>query len=227
MNASGGPVQAVLFDIDGTLINSGGAGAESWRRAFDELYGIPADIGDYTDNGMTDPEVGRLTFTRVIGHAPSGEEMSRLMAKRASYLKATVAESEGYRVLPGVKEVLLRLRTEGVLLGLTTGGTEEAGRIKLERGGLNEYFAFGGYGSDSEDRAELTRCAVARAAERLGHALAREQVMVVGDTVHDIAAALAAGATPVGVATGHFTAEQLRQAGGEIVLNSLEEPLPV
>lgn len=220
-------VEAVLFDIDGTLLNSGGAGAESWRRAFDELYGIPADIGEYTDNGMTDPEVGRLTFSRVVGHAPSDQEMSRLMATRASYLKATVAESKGYSVLPGVKEILSRLRTAGLLLGLTTGGTEEAGRIKLERGGLNGYFAFGGYGSDSEDRAKLTRCAVERAEERLGHALARDQVMVVGDTVHDIAAAIAAGATPVGVASGHYTEEQLRAAGGEIVLASLEEPLPV
>lgn len=227
MTAASSSVEAVLFDIDGTLINSGGAGAESWRRAFDELYGIPADIGEYTDNGMTDPEVGRLTFSRVVGHAPGDEEMSRLMATRASYLKATVAESKGYAVLPGVKEVLSRLRTAGLLLGLTTGGTEEAGRIKLERGGLNGYFAFGGYGSDSEDRAELTRCAVERAGERLGHPLAPDQVMVVGDTVHDIAAALAAGATPVGVASGNFTEEQLRAAGGEIVLASLEETLPV
>jgi phosphoglycolate phosphatase-like HAD superfamily hydrolase len=227
MSTASDRVEAVLFDIDGTLIDSGGAGAESWRRAFDELYAIPADIGEYTDNGMTDPEVGRLTFTRVVGHAPSDEEMSRLMTTRASYLEVTVAESQGYRVLPGVKEVLARLRDKGLLLGLTTGGTEEAGRIKLERGGLNEYFAFGGYGSDSEDRAELTRCAVERASERLGHALTPDQVMVVGDTVHDIAAALAAGATPVGVASGHYTEEQLRGAGGEIVLGSLKEPLPV
>lgn len=220
-------VEAVLFDIDGTLINSGGAGAESWRRAFDDLYGVPADIGEYTDNGMTDPEVGRLTFTRVVGHAPSVEEMSRLMATRASYLEETVAKSQGYRVLPGVRETLPRLRDAGLLLGLTTGGTEQAGRIKLERGGLNGYFAFGGFGSDSEDRTEMTRCGVQRAAARLGHDLAPEQVMVVGDTIHDVAAALGAGATPVGVASGHYSAAQLRAAGSGIVLNSLEEPLPV
>jgi phosphoglycolate phosphatase-like HAD superfamily hydrolase len=218
-------VEAVLFDIDGTLINSGGAGAESWRRAFDELYGIPADIGQYTDNGMTDPTVGRLTFTRVVGHAPDENEMSRLMSTRASYLEATVAESKGYRVLPGVRETLARLQAGGVLLGLTTGGTEQAGRIKLERGGLNGYFGFGGFGSDSEDRAELTRRGVERAEQQLGHALRPDQVMVVGDTSHDIAAALAAGATPVGVASGHFSEEQLKAAGGMIVLRSLEQPL--
>jgi len=221
------PVAAVLFDIDGTLINSGGAGAESWKRAFDELYGIPADIGEYTDNGMTDPEVGRLTFTRVIGHAPSDQEMGRLMAKRAEYLRATVAESEGYRVLPGVHELLPRLVQDGLLLGLTTGGTEEAGRIKLERGGLNEFFAFGGYGSDSEDRAELTRCAIDRAETRLRRKLEPDDVLVVGDTTHDIDAARQAGATPVGVATGNFSEQQLREAGGKAVLQSLEEPLPL
>lgn len=220
-------VVAVLFDIDGTLINSGGAGAESWKRAFDELYGIPADIGEYTDNGMTDPEVGRLTFTRVVGHAPSDEEMARLMAKRAEYLRATVAESEGYRVLPGVNELLPRLVQDGLLLGLTTGGTEEAGRIKLQRGGLNDFFAFGGYGSDSEDRAELTRCGISRAESRLGRALTPDEILVIGDTTHDINAALEAGATPVGVATGNFSEQQLRDAGGKVVLQSLEEPLPL
>lgn len=111
-------VAAVLFDIDGTLITSGGAGAESWRRAFNELYGIPADIGAYTDTGMTDPEVGRLTFTRIVGHAPSEDETSRLLGKRLEYLATTVRESTGYRVLPGVTALLPRLRDAGVPLGL-------------------------------------------------------------------------------------------------------------
>src|SRR5438105_6075332 len=109
---------AILFDIDGTLISSGGAGAESWRRAFDELYGIPADIGKFTDAGMTDPEVGRLTFRNVVGHEPTPEEMATLMAKRLDALPDAVATSKGYKVLPGVVETLERLRDAGYLLGL-------------------------------------------------------------------------------------------------------------
>jgi phosphoglycolate phosphatase len=217
---------AVLFDIDGTLISSGGAGAESWRRAFDELYGIPADIGQYTDTGMTDPEVGRLTFLGALGREPTHEEMARLMTNRHEHLPDAVAESEGYRVLPGVEKTLERLRDAGFLLGLTTGGTETAAQMKLERGGLNRFFTFGGYGSDSPDRAELTRRAVERAGEILKRPLDPQQVLVVGDTPLDIEAAHAAGARAVGVATGRYTADQLREAGADDVLETLEEKLP-
>jgi phosphoglycolate phosphatase len=217
---------AVLFDIDGTLITSGGAGAESWRRAFEELYDIPADIGKYTDTGMTDPDVGRLTFLGALGREPTPEEMARLMTKRHEHLPDAVAESEGYRVLPGVEQTLERLRDAGFLLGLTTGGTETAAQMKLERGGLNRFFSFGGYGSDSPERAELTRRAIERAGEILKRPLDPQQVLVVGDTPLDIEAAHAAGALAVGVATGHYTADQLGTAGADYVLETLEEDLP-
>jgi phosphoglycolate phosphatase len=218
--------QAILFDIDGTLISSGGAGAESWRRAFDELYGIPADIGEFTDAGMTDPEVARRTFANVLGREPTEEELATLMAKRLEHLPDAVRESQGYRVLPGVERTLEKLRDEGFLVGLTTGGVETAGHMKLERGGLNRFFTFGGYGSDSPDRAELTRRAVERAEKILGRPLDPKRVLVVGDTPLDIEAAHAAGAVGVGVASGHYSAEQLRDAGADYVLDSLEEKLP-
>jgi phosphoglycolate phosphatase-like HAD superfamily hydrolase len=217
---------AILFDIDGTLIDSGGAGAESWRRAFDELYGIPADIGQYTDAGMTDPEVGRLTFVNVLGREPTPEEQATLMAKRLEHLPDAVRESERYRVLPGVKQTLEKLRDAGFLLGLTTGGVEAAAHMKLERGALNRFFTFGGYGSDSPDRTELTRRAIERAEETLGKPLDPKQVLVVGDTPLDIEAAHAAGAMAVGVASGRYSAEQLGEAGADYVLESLEEELP-
>jgi phosphoglycolate phosphatase len=217
---------AILFDIDGTLITSGGAGAESWRRAFDELYGIPADIGKYTDTGMTDPEVGRLTFVKVLGREPTPEEMATLMAKRLEHLPDAVRESEGYRVLPGVEQTLERLRDAGFLLGLTTGGVEAAAHMKLERGGLNRFFTFGGYGSDSPDRTELTRRAIERAEKVLGQLLDPKRVLVVGDTPLDIEAAHAAGAVGVGVASGHYDEQELRDAGADYVLATLEEELP-
>lgn len=218
---------AILFDIDGTLINSGGAGAASWREAFQELYGVPADIGAYTDAGMTDPEVGRLTFEKVIGRKPSPRELGRLLARRNAILPRAVAESKGYRVLPGVAELLPRLCEEGYLLGLTTGGVETAAHIKLARGDLNHYFHFGGYGSDSTERKELTRKALDRASTILTHRLLPDEVLVVGDTPKDIEAAHAAGALAVGVATGSNSKEELAQAGADYVLGTLEEELPL
>jgi phosphoglycolate phosphatase-like HAD superfamily hydrolase len=217
---------AILFDIDSTLITTGGAGAVSWRRAFDELYGIPADIGEFTDAGMTDPEVGRRTFEAVLGREPTARELAKLMAVRLKYLPEAVAESNGYRVLDGVEELLPRLVDEGYLLGLTTGGTDSAAHIKLARANLARWFTFGGYGSDSTDRTELTRIAIERAGKLLGEELDPKTVLVIGDTPLDIAAAHGAGAVAIGVASGHSTAQQLEEAGADYVLGSLREPLP-
>jgi phosphoglycolate phosphatase-like HAD superfamily hydrolase len=220
-------ILAVLFDVDGTLISSGGAGAASWRMAFDELYGIPADIGRYTDAGMTEPEVARLTFKNVVGHEPSRQELASVMSTRLRYLPQTVAESKDFHVLPGANETLDRLNSEGFLLGITTGGMEAAAHIKLARAKLNHYFCFGGYGSDSTDRTELTRRALERAGTLLGEPIDPREALVEGDTPHDIDAAHGVGALVVGVATGHFTRNELRDAGADRVLGSLEEELPV
>jgi phosphoglycolate phosphatase-like HAD superfamily hydrolase len=217
---------AILFDIDGTLITTGGAGAVAWRRAFDELYGIPADIGMFSDAGMTDPEVGRRTFAAVIGRDPEPRELARVMAIRLKYLPEAVAESKGYHVLDGVEELLPRLVDEGYLLGLTTGGTDSAAHIKLARANLARWFTFGGYGSDSTDRTELTRRAIERAGMLLGMELDPKHVLVVGDTPLDIEAAHGARAVGVGVASGHFTVRQLDEAGADSVLGSLRDPLP-
>ena len=217
---------AFLFDIDGTLIDTGGAGAASWRLAFDELYGVPADIGKFTDAGMTDSQVARRTFVAVVGHAPSRKELSSLLERRLGHLYATVADSTGYRVLPGVDELLPRLLERGYLLGLVTGNGEAAAHIKLHRARLNRFFSFGGYGSDSDDRSELTKTAVARAALVFGEPIDPRQCLTVGDTPLDVQAAHGAGIECVGVASGHFSVQQLRQAGADYALASLEEPLP-
>jgi phosphoglycolate phosphatase-like HAD superfamily hydrolase len=223
--ADSSPV-AILFDIDGTLIDSGGAGAASWRLAFDELYGIPADIGEFTDAGMTDPTVGRKTFEAVLHRAPARQEFAKLLERRLHYLHQTVAESKGYRVLPGVEALLPRLIDEGYLLGLVTGNLEAAAHIKLHRARLNRFFSFGGYGSDSDDRGEVTRIALRRGALVYGEALDPGDALVVGDTPHDVEGAHAAGIRCVGVGSGHFTAAQLRSAGADFAVSALSEPFP-
>jgi phosphoglycolate phosphatase len=224
---SGEPVAAVLFDIDSTLITTGGAGAVAWRRAFEELHGVAADIGEFTQGGMTDPEVGRLTFTGVLGREPAREELAQLMARRLSHLDEAVADSQGYRVMPGVEGTLERLIEGGALLGLTTGNVEAAAHIKLARANLNRFFSFGGYGSDSTDRAELTRTALERGALVSGGRLEPAECVSVGDTPLDVAAGHGAGIRVIGVATGPFSAEQLREADADHVLESLEQEFPL
>ncbi|MFE7214108.1 HAD family hydrolase [Streptomyces sp. NPDC001698] len=217
---------ALLFDIDGTLIITGGAGARSWRLAFDELYGIPADIGKFTDTGMTDPDVGRKTFEAALGRKPERHEFARLLERRLHYLRQTVNESEHYRVLPGVEDLLPRLIDEGYLLGLITGNLEAAAHIKLHRVGLNRFFSFGGYGSDSNDRAEVTRIAIRRGSLVYGEDLAPDRCLVIGDTPHDVAGAHAAGVACVGVASHNFNSTQLAEAKADWVIESLEDGLP-
>ncbi|MFO7544617.1 MAG: HAD family hydrolase [Trueperaceae bacterium] len=220
------PPLAVLFDVDGLLISTGGAGTKAWRHAFERLHGIPADIGEFTEAGMTDPEVGRETFIRVLGRDPTEREMGRLFGAYLERLAQEVEQSAGYRVMPGVEVLLPRLVDAGMLLGIVSGALEAAAHIKLERARLNRFFSFGGYGSDSADRVELTRLAIERCGRLHGHPLDPARMLVVGDTPRDVEAGRAAGAVTVGVATGKYTVEQLEAAGADFVLATLESPLP-
>jgi phosphoglycolate phosphatase-like HAD superfamily hydrolase len=175
---------------------------------------------------MTDPEVGRLTFRGVMERDPSAEELTQLMQEYLQFLPEEVASSTGYHMLPGVKVLLLRLIEAGVLLGITSGAVEAATHIKLARAGLNQYFSFGGFGSDSNDRSELTRIAIQRASIVNGSPLDHKRIYVLGDTPLDIAAAHAANVVGIGVATGKYSLDELKQSGANHVLADLTAPFP-
>src|SRR5919199_389982 len=217
----------LLFDIDGTLVSTGGAGAVAWRQAFEELHGVPADIGEYTDAGMTDPDVGAKTFAAVIGREPSPRELAQLIQRRLEHLPEAVAQSEGYKVLPGVPERLRQLSHDGHLLGLITGNGDGAAFVKLERGDLVRWFTFGAYAAAGVDRAGIVRRAIERGEATLGCDVPNSDIFVVGDTPLDIEAAHAVDCTAVAVATGHHDSAALREAGADHVLETLEEELPL
>ena len=126
-------IEAILFDIDGTLLVTGGAGAVAWQRAFRELHGIEANIDEHTRAGMTDPEIAAIVFREVIGREGTAAERTEAIGGYLSHLQQAVDESEGYRVMPGIEELLPRLAASGVLLGIVTGNIEPAARIKLAR----------------------------------------------------------------------------------------------
>ena len=224
---AGSVARAVLFDIDGTLISSGGASDRAWRRAFKELQGVDVDVPAVTGKGVPDPEVGRVVFENAIGRQPTEEEAEALMQRRLDHLPEEVESSTGYVVKDGVVELLQRLIGDGIMLGLTTGNVEEAAHIKLARPNLNRYFAFGGYGSDSADRTELTRRALERGDFVSGHTLDRDRTFACGDTPRDVEAGHGAGIRVVGVATGEYTAEELIEAGADAAIESLVERLPL
>jgi phosphoglycolate phosphatase len=219
--------RAVLFDIDGTLLVTGGAGAVAWQRGFEELYGIEANVAEHTDAGMTDPEIAAIVFREVIGREGGPEERAKAIGRYLKHLPATVSESDGYRVMPGVERLLDRLIEGGALLGLVTGNIEAAAHIKLSRAGLNRFFSFGGYGSDSPDRTEVTRAALRRGGLVAGGALPAGACLAVGDTPRDVAAGHGAGIRVAGVATGSYSVEQLRAAGADCALPTLERDFPL
>lgn len=218
---------AVLFDIDGTLITSGGAGTRAWALAFEEAHGKTVDIGSFSDIGMTDAEVGQRSFEATFNRPAKPEEIDRLLELHQSFLSKTVSESEGYKVLDGVEELLTDLILRGYLLGLVSGNTERGAHIKLHRAKLNRFFSFGGYGSDSIDRSELTNAALAKAEVTFGARIQLSQFLSVGDTPRDVEAAHAVGIECVGVASSKFSKQELKESGADFVIGSLSEGLPL
>jgi phosphoglycolate phosphatase len=152
--------------------------------------------------------------------------MARLLAAYLERLPQEVETSEQYRVLPGAEALLRRLWREGYLVGIVTGALEAAAHIKLARARLNRFFAFGGYGSDSPNRTDLTRRAMERAGAIMGLELDPASVYVVGDTPKDMEAARGVGAVAVGIASGHYSTNDLLHAGAHVVQPSLEDPIP-
>jgi phosphoglycolate phosphatase-like HAD superfamily hydrolase len=208
------------------------------NRACEELVGHPHALERIPVAGRTD----RIILADVVaraGHSLDDGLLDRLRERYIANLSEEIVkpgrsqtfESLGARgglkaVMPGIRELLDILeRRDDVFLALLTGNFQAGARIKLEHFDLWRYFRCGAFGDDAADRNALVPFAVARAREcGLKDAVAPEHILVVGDTPHDIACARAVGATPVGVATGGFTVDQLRESGADIVFETLAEP---
>jgi phosphoglycolate phosphatase-like HAD superfamily hydrolase len=216
-------VRIVLFDIDGTLLLSGGAGLEALSRVFRLRYGLADAASGMEVHGLTDPAILRGIARSRLSRELSDEEIAQLAALYTETLQEVLdASGSRFRLLPGARDAVEVLAARGdVALGLATGNFEPAARAKLRRGGLHGHFAFGGYGSDSEDRFELTRLAVERGRRAAGP---DAPVLLVGDTVHDVRCALAAGAECLAVATGNASEATLEAEGAHWVVPSLESP---
>jgi phosphoglycolate phosphatase len=219
-------VKLLLFDVDQTLINTGGAGLRALDRACLKLFGIQNAMQGISPHGKTDPaiarEILRVRFARNA--AGLNGEIQSILEAYLSFLREEVETSPKYRVLPGIVSLLQDALSRGnIVLGLATGNVEPGARIKLERGSLNPYFAFGGFGSDSEDRTELVRRAAGKAAAQYGSAIPPSDIFVIGDTPLDIDAGKRAGFKTVGVGTGSYSVEQLLDAGANFAIPDFEQ----
>jgi phosphoglycolate phosphatase len=213
-----------LFDIDGTLIRTGGAGGRALARAVHGLHGWPDALRGMDLSGQTDPAIIEAIFVARRGHAPTPEEVDRLLEAYLPLLAEELQRApEKVRVLPGVDAAIRAALALGALVGLATGNVEPAARHKLEAAGLWTRFGFGGYGSDAHARAELVARAIARGEARLGRKVDGREVVVIGDTPLDVAAAHACGARSVAVATGGASMDDLRASGAHLVIETLDE----
>lgn len=217
-------MRLVLFDIDGTLLNSEGLGRASMQRALAEVFGSSGNPS-YRYDGKTDKQIVRDVM-RLEGHSDEHID-SRMETLILLYLEGlrTGAKSGKFNVRPleGVVELLDALEArEDVVLGLLTGNVEPGARVKLTAAGINpDRFRVNAFGSDHEHRPQLPAIAQKRASEILGLDIAGERVIVIGDTPADIECGRSLGARAVGVASGHYTVEQLQAHDPYAVFPSL------
>lgn len=218
-------MKLLLFDIDQTLVNTGGAGLRALDRACQQLFQLEHAMDGISPHGKTDPAIVReILRVRLKNASPSPKEIETVLEAYLSFLKDEVRLSPAYRVLPGIISLLDHLVAhDDAVTGLATGNIEMGGRFKLERGGLNRYFGFGGFGSDAEDRTELVRKGAARAADKTGRTFHPHDIFVIGDTPLDIEAGRLAGFQTVGVATGSYSVGQLLEAGATFAVADLEK----
>lgn len=207
-------MKLVLFDIDGTLLRSEGLGQASMRSALTEVFGSPGSES-YRYDGKTDKQIVREVM-RLEGHSDEtiDERMERLIARYVGGLDERIAAgNHKVRTLPGVREILDEIEKQhDIALGLLTGNVAEGARRKLAAAGLSfDRFRVNAFGSDQEHRPNLPAVAQQRASETLGVELERGAMIVVGDTPADIACGRSVGAKAIGVATGHYSVDDLRE----------------
>jgi phosphoglycolate phosphatase-like HAD superfamily hydrolase len=215
-----------LFDIDGTLIASGGAGKAALEAGLIEEFGIDRITDKLELSGRTDRAICRDLFRyHVLDETP--ENWRRLIAAYLRHLPACLA-SKGGRVLPGIAMLLAGLKgRDDVLVGLLTGNVRAGAEAKLGYFGLYEHFAFGGFGDDHFDRDDVAREALA-AVHRHGNGRASaDRIWVIGDTPLDVRCARAIGARAVAVATGWHPAEELAACEPDLLLSDLSDAGPL
>jgi phosphoglycolate phosphatase len=213
-----------LFDVDGTLLLTGGAGAVALTQVFERRYGVRGAMDSIHPGGKTDPMILAEIFEAHLARSPTLAEMAEILDEYVPLLRAALDRTTGFRLMPAVIETLDFLAAQrDVHLSVATGNIRSGARAKLERAGLWHRFVHGGFGDDSADRALLVERAIERGSRHAGALLARDRVVVVGDTLRDVSAARACGVRAIAVATGPVPRAVLEDSGADAVFDTLAE----
>lgn len=215
-----------LFDIDGTLLSSGGAGKAAMESALLDEFNLPAVRYQVPYSGRTDRAIGRELLGRH-DIKPTSANWTRLLTAYLQRLPDSLTHHDG-RVLPGITPLLEQLaRREDVVIGLLTGNVREGARLKLGHYGLFDYFAFGGFGDEHFDRDDVAREALAAARRHCNGSLCVDRMWVIGDTPLDVRCARCIGARAVAVTTGWHSRDELAASGPDLLLDDLSDPAPL
>ncbi|HEY2342310.1 MAG TPA: haloacid dehalogenase-like hydrolase [Chthoniobacteraceae bacterium] len=210
----------ILFDIDGTLLTSGGAGERALRCAVQERFGVEDDLKTIEIAGRTDSGIARQVLKKY-GLPPTLENVTAFLDTYLHHLSRLLPTITG-RLLPGILHLLEALHGRNdVVLGLLTGNLLRGAEIKLTHYGVWHFFEFGAYADDHHDRNELGRFAQRRALEKRGIDFPPADIYVLGDTPHDITCARAIGAKAVAIATGGFSKDQLATHSPDLLFDDL------
>jgi len=218
-------MRLALFDIDGTLLREGIAPKLAFARALRETFDTTGPISGFRFAGMTDPQcVAEIMRMAGIADTVIQERRSACLERYVTHLRVEMRNHHGARLFPGVKELLARLsEREDVLVGLLTGNVQPGAMLKLDRFQLGEYFRFGAFGDDHEDRCELARIALEKAERIAGRPVRGDETTAIGDTPLDVACARAIGARAVIVATGLVSRDELARSKPDVLLESFED----
>jgi phosphoglycolate phosphatase len=212
----------ILWDIDGTILQSGGAGMAALQRALKDVFGVEGSIASIDFAGRTDPWIVRQIFA-LHGIEDSRDNHARYIDGYIGLLPEILTQKKA-SVLPGVRDLLSEASTHpGVVQGLLTGNLRRGAQTKLGYHGLWDYFPIGAFADDSEVRNDLGPHALRRAKGHWGQDFHPERVWIVGDTPHDIACARAFGARVLAVATGGSDSGALRGHSPDAVLEDLSD----
>jgi len=208
--ASEDGTRMVLFDIDGTLLRAGGIVRHAMGDALQHVFGTRGGIMDASFIGATDLGVVHNLMGR---EGFSAEEIDArfpgLIETYGPILKDKLADWDNFKLCPGVPAILDRLADEKTMLGLVTGNCKPGAKVKLNKGGLVDYFTFGAYGDESSDRAEICRLAHERGENEAGQRISRNDVILVGDSPNDVKAARKYGIRVLAVCSGWGDREEL------------------
>ena len=219
-----GQPTVVLFDIDGTLIRSGGAGGRALDDAFASLFGVEKAFRNISFVGSTDLRIVEDVFQTHFSRSPKPEEVASLFSTYVSRLSHYLTVCD-YEVTPGVKEAIeIFQQRDNTALGLATGNIKEAAFLKLKPGGMADSFSFGGFGSDAASRTELTELGARRGCEVLNIPRKEAKVVVLGDSIYDIRSAKDIGALSVAVCTGWTGRDILEAEQPDHIFENLADP---